>query len=169
MRIQFDSLLKNLFGLPHRAMNQQLGSPLKIVLLARFHFNCSFKFMDGRERVAGFLINFSRQTMYNGAPSSLQEPLNMLAGLGQVTETLACLRKLDFVVSVFRIDLKRLLQKQSRFVIFANVQVILSQTVIRIEAARCARQSRTKSRFLHLVNVFRFIYATMSSIALFQS
>jgi hypothetical protein len=37
--------------------------------------------MDSRERISGFLINLSGQTMFWCVPSGFQESLNVLAGL----------------------------------------------------------------------------------------
>ena len=49
-----------------RFVQQQLGSPIEIVLLARIHVRRAFVFANGGERVVQFFIEVTEQVMTFG-------------------------------------------------------------------------------------------------------
>ena len=100
----FDPVSKDVCGLPHGAMQEQLRAPCEVVLLARIESNGSLVLLNCAKWVPELLVEFSGHAMEIGIVLPLQEFVDVLASLFEIAGLFIRQGEVAFVVLVRGIE-----------------------------------------------------------------
>src|ERR1700761_2463265 len=140
--MRLNSVSEDLCGLPHGAMQKKLRAPREIVLLARIQADGLLVFLNGGERIAQFLVEFSGHAIEIGVFPGLQQIAYVFARLPELASLLVSECKVAFVAVVCRIEAVGGLKERQCVMFSAGLKIERAELMVGAETSRRAGECR---------------------------
>src|ERR1700761_7520546 len=121
--MRLNSVSEDLCGLPHGAMQKKLRAPREIVLLARIQADGLLVFLNGGERIAQFLVEFSGHAIEIGVFPALEQITYVFARLPEISGFLVSECKVALIGIACGIEAVCSLKQRQRVVVFAALKI----------------------------------------------